>query len=59
MTNILLKKDIALMKLFYNFKIPTYVEIMEILNENVGYSHNRKSKLIDSVIKRRLITENI
>ena len=41
----------GLKKLFYNNKIPTYAELMEILkaNEIRGYSHYTKSKLIDFV----------
>ena len=48
-------------KLFYNNKIPTYTELMEILkaNEITGYSHYTKSKLIDLLIKRGLIPENM
>ena len=39
--------------------MPTYTELMEILkaNEIRGYSHFIKSKLIDLLIKRRLIPE--
>ena len=45
--------------LFYNNKMPTYAELIEILkaNEIRGYSHYTKSKLIDLLIKRGLIPE--
>ena len=45
--------------LFYNNKMQTYAELMEILNENEirGYSHYTKSKLIHLLCKRRLISE--
>ena len=41
--------------------MPTYIELMEILKENEirGYSHYTKSKLIDLLVKRGLIPENI
>ena len=41
--------------------MPTYAELMEILTENElrGYSHYTKSKLIDLLIKRGLIPENM
>ena len=47
----------GLKKLFYNNKMPTYPELMEILksNEIRGYSHYTKSKLIDLLIKWELI----
>ena len=47
----------GLKKLFYHNKMPTYAELMEILNANEtrGYSHYTKSKLIDLLIKRGLI----
>ena len=47
------------MKSFYNNKMPTYAELMEILkaNEIRGYSHYTKSKLIDLLFKRGLIPE--
>ena len=49
----------GLKKLFYNNKMPTYAELMEILkaNEIRGYSHYMKSKLIDLLVKRGLIPE--
>ena len=49
----------GLKKLFYNNKMTTYAELMEILkaNEIRGYSHYTKSKLIDLLIKRRQIPE--
>ena len=49
----------ALKKLFYNNKMPTYAELMEILkgNEIRGYSHYTKSKLIELLIKKGLISE--
>ena len=49
----------GLKKLFYNNKIPTYAELMEILkaNEIRGYFHYTKSKLIDLLVKRGLISE--
>ena len=49
----------ALKKLFYNNKMPTYAELMEILKatEIRGYSHYTKSKLIDLLIKKGLISE--
>ena len=49
----------SLKKLFYNNKMPTYAELMEILkaNEIRGNSHYTKSKLIDLLVKRGLITE--
>ena len=41
--------------------MPTYTELMEILkaNEIRGYYHYTKSKLIDLLIKRGLIPENM
>ena len=47
--------------IIYNNKMPTYTELMEILkaNEIRGYSHYTKSKLIDLLIKRGLIPENM
>ena len=41
--------------------MPTYAELMEILNANEirRYSHYTKSKLIDLLIKRGLIPENM
>ena len=47
------------MKLFYSNKMPTDAEAMEILKANDirGYSHYTKSKLIDLLIKRGLISE--
>ena len=50
----------GLKKLFYNNKMPTYAELMEILkaNEIRGYSHYTKWKLIDLLVKRELIPEN-
>ena len=52
-------KDIGLKKLFYNNKMPTYVELREILKDNEirCYSHYTKSNLIDLLIKRGLISE--
>ena len=49
----------GLNKLFYNNKMPTYAELIEILkpNEIIGYSHFTKSKLIDLLVKRGLIPE--
>ena len=49
----------ALKKLFYNNKMPTYAELMEILKakEIRGYSHYTKSKLIDLLITKDLISE--
>ena len=49
----------GLKKLFYNNKMPTYAELMEILkaNEIRGYSHFTKTKLIDFLVKRGLILE--
>ena len=49
----------SLKKLFYNNKMPTYAELMEILkaNEMRGYSHYTISKLIDLLVKRELIPE--
>ena len=49
----------GLKKLFYNHKMPTYAELMEILkaNEIIGYSHYTKAKLIDLWVKRGLIPE--
>ena len=46
-------------KLFYNNKMPTYAELMEIqkANERRGYSHYTKSKLIDLLVKRGLTSE--
>ena len=59
MTNILLlkTKDIGLKKLFFNHKMQTSAEVMEILKENElrGYVHNTKSKFIDLLIKRSLL----
>ena len=51
----------GLKKLFYNNKMPTYAELMEILkaNEIRGYSHITKSKRIDLLVKRGLIPENM
>ena len=50
-------KDIGLKKLFYNNKMQTFAELMEILKENEirGYSYYTKSKLVDLLIKRGLI----
>ena len=44
-----------------NNKMPTYAEQMEILqaNEIRGYSNYTASKLIDLLIKRGLIPENM
>ena len=41
--------------------MPTYAELTEILkaNEIRGYSHYTKSKLIDLLVKRKLIPENM
>ena len=41
--------------------MPTYTELMAILkaNEIRGYSHYTKSKLIDLLVKKGLIPENI
>ena len=49
----------GLKKLFYNNKMPTYAELMEILkaNETRGYFHYSKSKFIDLLVKRGLIPE--
>ena len=49
----------GLNKLFYNNKMPTYAELMEILkaNEIRGYSHYTKSKLIHVLNKSGLIPE--
>ena len=49
----------GLKKLFCNNKMPTCAELMEILKDNQirGYSHYTKSKLIDLLIKRGLISE--
>ena len=49
----------GLKKLFYINKMPTYAELMEIVqaNEIRGYSHYTKSKLIDLLVKRGLIPE--
>ena len=49
----------GLKKLFYNNKIPTNAELMEILKAKDirGYSHYTKSKLIDLLVKRGLIPE--
>ena len=51
----------GLKKLFYNNKMPTYAELMEILkaNETRGYSHYTKAKFIDLVVKRGLIPKNM
>ena len=51
----------CLKKLFYNMKMLTSVELMEILKENeiMGYSHYTKSKPIDLLIKKRLIPKNM
>ena len=48
-----------LKKLFYNNKMPTYAELMEILktNEIRRYSNYTKSKLIDLLFKRWWIPE--
>ena len=42
----------GLKQLFYNNKMPTSAELMEILKEDEirGYSHDTKSKLIDLLI---------
>ena len=44
----------GLKKLFYNNKMLTYAELMEIVkaNEIRGYSHYTKPKLIDLLIKK-------
>ena len=49
----------GLKKLFYNNKMPTYAELMEILKENEirGYTHYTKSKLIDLLINKDFISE--
>ena len=49
----------GLKKLFYNNKIQTYTELMEIVkaNEIRGHSQYTKSKPIDLLIKRGLIPE--
>ena len=49
----------GLKKSFYNNKMPTYAELMEILKANKirGYSHYTKSKLIDLLYKRGMIPE--
>ena len=49
----------CLKKLFYNNNLPTSAELMEILKDNEirGYSHYTKSKLIDLLIKKGLISE--
>ena len=49
----------GLKKLFYNNKIPTYAELIEILKANKirESSHNTKSKLLDLLVKRGLIPE--
>ena len=41
--------------------MPTYAELMKILkaNEIRGYSHYTKSKLIDLLVKRGVIPENM
>ena len=41
--------------------MPTYAELIEILKENEirGYSNYTKSKLINLLIKRELIPENM
>ena len=41
--------------------MPTYAELMEILkaNERRRYSHYTKSKLIDLLVKRGFIPENM
>ena len=46
-------------EIIFHSKMPTSAELMEILNVNEirGYSHNTKLKLIDLLIKRRLISE--
>ena len=48
-------------KLFYNNKMPTYAELMEILkaNEIRGYSQYTNSKLIDLLVKRGLIPKKL
>ena len=45
------------LKKFYNDKMPTYAELMEILkvNDIGGYSNYTKWKLIELLIKRGLI----
>ena len=47
----------GLKEMFYNNKMPTYAELMEILkpNEIRGHSYYTKSKLIDLLVKRELI----
>ena len=49
----------GLKKLFYNNKMPTYAELMEILkaNEIRAYFYYIKLKLIDLLVKRGLIPE--
>ena len=49
------------MKLFYNNKMTTYAELMEIqkATEIREYSHYTKSKLIDLLVKRELIHEKL
>ena len=51
----------GLKKLFYNNKMSTYAELMEIIkwNESKGYYHYSKSKLIDLSVKRWLILKNL
>ena len=59
--NILKIKDIGLKKLLYNNKMPTYVELIQVLKEKEirGYFHYTKSKLIDLLTTKRLISENM
>ena len=48
-------------KLFYNNKMPTYAELMEILNANEirGYSHYTKLKHIDLLMKKVWYLKNM
>ena len=49
----------SLKKLFNNYKMTNYAELMEILkaNEIRGYSHYTKSKLFDLLLKKELIPD--
>ena len=59
--DILLISQNGLKKLFYNNKMPTYADLMEILkaNEIRGYSHYTRSKVIYLLSKRGLILKNM
>ena len=61
MLSILKGGGFSLRKLFYNNKMPTYAQLMEILKANKirGYSHYTKTNLVDLLGERGLMPENL